>query len=76
MDENSKWGLAFMIDNNSKNYGRQPGTVAWGGVLNTYFFIDFKSGIAASIYTQHLPFNHFETTNLFDRFSEIVYSQK
>ena len=76
MYENSRWGLAFMIDNNSKDYGRQDGTVLWGGYMNTYFFIDFKSGIAASIYTQHIPFNHFETTSLFDRFSEIVYSKK
>ena len=76
MHENSRWGLAFMIDNNSKVYGREAGTVMWGGYFNTYFYIDFKSGIAASIYTQHIPFNHFETTSLFERFSEIIYSQK
>ena len=74
MGENSKWGLAFMIDNNSKEYGRQAGTVAWGGLMNTYFYIDFKSGITASIYTQHLPFNHVETTSLFEKFSEIIYT--
>ena len=74
MDENSKWGLAFMIDNNSKQYGRQAGTVTWGGLMNTYFYIDFKSGIAASIYTQHLPFNHYQTTSLFEQFSEIIYT--
>lgn len=74
MDENSKWGLAFMIDNNSKEYGRQDGTVTWGGLMNTYFYIDFKSGIAASIYTQHLPFNHYQTTSLFEQFSEIIYT--
>ena len=74
MDENSKWGLAFLIDNNSKDYGRQAGTVLWGGLMNTYFFIDFQSGIAVSIFTQHLPFNHVETTSFLDRFSEIIYS--
>ncbi len=76
MHENSRWGLAFLIDNNSKVYGREAGTVLWGGYMNTYFCIDFKPGIAASIYTQHIPFNHFETTSLFERFSEIIYSQK
>jgi len=70
----SKWGLAWAIDNEDKPYGRRAGTVFWGGSLNTYFYIDFKSGIAASIYTQHFPFNHPETINLFERFSEIVYS--
>ena len=75
MDENSKWGLAFMIDNNSKEYGRQDGTVTWGGLMNTYFYIDFKSGIAASIYTQHLPFNNYQTTSLFEQFSEIIFTK-
>ena len=75
MDENSGWGLAYMIDNNAKDYGRQAGTVLWGGYYNTYFFIDFESGIAASIYTQHIPFNHIETTSLFDKFGEIIYSK-
>ncbi len=75
MDDNSKWGLAFMIDNNSKDYGRHAGTVIWGGLMNTYFYIDFKSGIAASIYTQHLPFNHYQTISLFEQFSEIIYTK-
>jgi len=73
--KSSKWGLAFLIDNEVKPYGREAGTVLWGGIYNTYFFIDYKSGIAASIYSQHLPFNHSETTSLFERFSEIIYSQ-
>src|SRR5215831_9111907 len=54
---NSKWGLAWLIDNNEKPYGRKAGTVLWGGLMNTYYYIDYESGVAASIYTQHLPFN-------------------
>ncbi len=74
--KSSKWGLAWLIDTENQAYGRQAGTVLWGGLMNTYFYIDYKSGIAASIYTQHLPFNHPATTNLFERFSELVYSKK
>ncbi len=74
MDENSKWGLAYMIDNKAKDYGRMAGTVTWGGLFNTYFYIDSKSGIAASIYTQHIPFNHVQTTSLFEQFSRIIYN--
>jgi hypothetical protein len=69
-------GTAFMIDNNSKDYGRKVGTVTGGGLMNTYFYIDFKSGIAASIYTQHLPFNHDQTIALFEQFSAIIYTKK
>jgi CubicO group peptidase (beta-lactamase class C family) len=41
----TKWGLAWAIDNQEKDYGRKAGTVFWGGMMNTYFFIDYKSGL-------------------------------
>ena len=72
----ASWGLAWLIDNEDKAYGRRAGTVLWGGARNTYYYLDFKSGVAASIYTQHVPFNHPATTGLFERFSEIIYSGK
>ena len=71
----TKWGLAWAIDNEGKEYGRKPGTVFWGGMMNTYFYIDFKSGVTACIFSQHIPFNHIATTSLFDEFSEIIYSE-
>lgn len=72
----TKWGLGWLIDNEDRSYGRKAGTVLWGGLMNTYFYIDYKSGIAASIYTQHLPFNHPTTTSVFDTFSKAIYSAK
>lgn len=72
----TKWGLGGLIDNEEKPYGRKAGTILWGGLMNTYFYIDYKSGIAASIYTQHLPFNHHATTSLFEKFSELIYSHQ
>lgn len=74
MDSGSGWGLAAMLDFDARPYGRSAGTMLWGGIFNTYFFVDFESGVAASIFTQHLPFNHPATTTLFERFSELVYS--
>lgn len=71
---NSKWSLSGLIDTESTPYGRRAGTLLWGGTYNTYFYIDRSTGIAASIYTQYLPFNHSETTSIFDKFSEIIYS--
>jgi hypothetical protein len=73
MDKDSKWGLATLIDNTPKSYGRKKGALVWGGYRNTYFYIDHKSGIAASIYSQHLPFNHPSTISLFEKFSELFY---
>jgi len=74
LSTDSKWGLAGAIDTKGKPYGRQPGTLFWGGSLNTYFFIDFRSGVAALLFTQHSPFNHPATTGLFETFSEIIYT--
>jgi CubicO group peptidase (beta-lactamase class C family) len=71
----TKWGLAWAIDNQERDYGRKPGTVYWGGMMNTFFYIDYKSGVTACIFTQHIPFNHSETTSIFDKFSEIIYSE-
>jgi methyl acetate hydrolase len=69
----SNWGLAGLIDTEMTSYGRKEGTLLWGGVYNTYWYIDRKSGIAASIFTQYLPFNHSATTSVFDKFSEMIY---
>ena len=69
----SNWGLAGLIDTEMTSYGRKEGTLLWGGIFNTYWYIDRESGIAASIFTQHLPFNHSATTSVFDKFSEMIY---
>lgn len=63
-----------MIDKEDRAYGRKAGTVLWGGAFNTFYYIDYKSGVSASIYSQHFPFNHEATTGLFDQFSEIIYN--
>jgi len=47
----------------------------WGGVYNTYWYIDRKSGVSASIYTQYFPFNHPATTTIFEKFSEMIYEK-
>lgn len=71
----SKWSLAGLIDTEGTPYGRKAGTLLWGGVYNTYFYIDRQSGVAASIYTQYLPFNYPATTMIFEKFSEIIYTK-
>lgn len=72
--DTTKWGLAWLIDTQDQPYGRKAGTVLWGGAFNTYYYIDYESGVSASIYTQHFPFNHAETTDLFNTFSKIIYN--
>jgi len=69
----SNWSLAGLIDTERTSYGRKEGTLLWGGIFNTYWYIDRKSGVSATIFTQYLPFNHAATTSVFDEFSELIY---
>lgn len=71
---NSNWGLAGLIDSDMTSYGRKEGTLLWGGIYNTYWYIDRESGVVATIFTQYLPFNHSATTLVFNKFSEIIYT--
>src|SRR6266498_864726 len=35
-----RWGLGFMITTETTPAGRSPGSVAWAGLANTYYWID------------------------------------
>ena len=51
-----KWGLGFLINTQPGPHGRNPGSLAWAGLVNTYFWIDPTAGLAAVLLTQSLPF--------------------
>ena len=42
-----KWGFGHMINMQPGPDGRSAGSLSWGGLLNTYYWIDPKSRIAA-----------------------------
>ena len=51
-----KWGLSFLINTAKTAEGRSPGSLAWAGLANTYFWIDPARNIAGVILMQLLPF--------------------
>jgi methyl acetate hydrolase len=51
-----KWGLGFLINTEDAPSGRRAGSLTWGGLGNTYFWIDPASGVSGVILTQILPF--------------------
>ena len=51
-----KWGLGFLINTEQGPNGRSPGSLAWAGLVNTYFWLDPTSGVAGLVLTQSLPF--------------------
>ncbi|MGA2056961.1 MAG: serine hydrolase domain-containing protein [Bradyrhizobium sp.] len=55
-DGRDKWGLGFLITVDQLPGLRSPGSLSWGGINNTYFWIDPARGIGGVILMQYLPF--------------------
>jgi len=58
-----KFGFGFQIEMPSRGNGdasadelRSPGSLSWGGINNTHFWIDPKQRIAAAVLMQVLPY--------------------
>jgi methyl acetate hydrolase len=67
------WGLSFMINQQTAPTGRSAGSLAWGGMANTYYWIDRSKGVAGVYVTQILPFADAKALSLFDAFEAAVY---
>lgn len=67
------WGLSFMINEQQAPTGRTPGSLAWAGLANTYYWIDQQKGVAGVYMTQMLPFADEKSLPLFYEFEKSVY---
>jgi CubicO group peptidase (beta-lactamase class C family) len=70
-----QWGLSFMINNEEAPTGRSAGGLAWGGLANTYYWIDQKKGVGGVYITQILPFADVKSLPLFHAFENAVYGR-
>jgi methyl acetate hydrolase len=68
-----KWGLAFLITTDSVPGKRAAGSLSWGGIYNTYYWIDPTRGITGTIMMQFLPFADRKALALYDSFERGVY---
>jgi methyl acetate hydrolase len=68
-----KWGLGHMINMRPGPGGRSAGSLTWGGLLNTYYWIDPTMRVAAVFMTQVLPFADRPTLSLYRRFERGIY---
>jgi methyl acetate hydrolase len=69
-----KWGLGFMISTEAVPEKRGPGSLAWAGLGNTYFWIDPARGGAGVILMQLIPFADTNALALLDGFEKAVYT--
>ncbi len=72
-DGRDKWGLGFLITADQVPGKRSPGSLSWGGINNTYFWIDPAHGIAGVIMMQYLPFADARALAVYDAFERGAY---
>ncbi len=69
-----KWGFGHMINMQALAGGRSAGSMTWGGLLNTYYWIDPGRKIAAVFMTQVLPFADSPALRLYRQFEHGIYA--
>jgi methyl acetate hydrolase len=68
------FGFGFLINSTAYEGRRSAGSLAWGGVANTYFWIDPRKGVAGVIMMQYLPFADKEALAVLSDFERAVYA--
>jgi CubicO group peptidase (beta-lactamase class C family) len=69
-----KWGLAYMINTQPGPHGRSAGSLTWGGIYNTYYWLDPQKRVAGVFLTQILPFADHSALRLYGAFESGVYN--
>jgi len=68
-----RWGLGYMLNMQPGPNGRSAGTVSWGGIFNTYYWIDPSKRVTGLIMTQILPFADPRALKLYGQFERAIY---
>jgi methyl acetate hydrolase len=68
-----RWGLGYMINTYPGPNGRSAGSLTWGGIYNTYYWLDPQKHVAGVILTQILPFADDKAVKLYGEFESGVY---
>ena len=72
-DGRDQWGLGFLITGRGLPGKRSAGSLSWGGINNTYFWIDPSRGLAGIVLMQFLPFADTKALAIYDVFERGVY---
>ncbi len=68
-----RWGLGHMITMSPGPDGRSAGSLTWGGLFNSYYWIDPTKRVAAVFMTQVLPFADHKALRVYHAFERGVY---
>jgi CubicO group peptidase (beta-lactamase class C family) len=68
------FGFGFLINATAYEGRRSAGSLAWGGIANTYFWIDPRKDVAGVLMMQFLPFADKEGLAVLGDFERAVYA--
>ncbi|MCB8878539.1 serine hydrolase domain-containing protein [Acidisoma silvae] len=71
---NKGWSLGGMLTEQAGPDGRSPGSLAWAGLANCYFWLDPQRGVAGVFLTQILPFADAPALQSFAGFERLFYT--
>jgi CubicO group peptidase (beta-lactamase class C family) len=69
-----RWGLGYMLNMQPGPNGRSAGTVSWGGIFNTYYWLDPVQRVTGLIMPQILPFADQRVLQLYGQFESAIYN--
>ncbi len=72
-DGRDKWGLGFLITADAVAGKRSAGSLSWGGINNTYYWIDPARDLTGVILMQFLPFADHRALAVYDTFERGIY---
>jgi methyl acetate hydrolase len=69
-----KWGFGHMINMQPIPGGRSAGSLTWGGLFNTYYWIDPHRHVATVFMTQIVPFADARALSVYGAFERAIYA--
>jgi CubicO group peptidase (beta-lactamase class C family) len=73
-DQHTGWGLGFLINPEQGPNGRSPGSLAWAGIFNSYYWIDPAKGVGGVFMSQLAPFGDPGALACFGALERMAYS--
>jgi methyl acetate hydrolase len=68
------WTLGFLINREPLPGRRAAGSLSWGGLYNSYYWLDPANRVTGVMFTQVLPFADPRILSRFDEFERLVYA--
>ena len=72
-DQHTGWGLGFLINPEPGPHGRSPGSLAWAGIFNSYYWFDPVKGLGGVFMSQLAPFGDAGALAAFGALEELAY---